>query len=189
MLTQRMMILGLFFAGFSPVVASAQQGVPYGFERVPYNIPEQLAPPVVNLNLPPHPTGPYTASTPAWGPGGDAASGLRVGTPYYWSAHGTSGVAPGWVASPAVVQPTYGYGYTGNAAGPDVYYGGNLHTPYGASSLSGSVITSDPYSHHFGPGFHRSSDAAHHRFPFYNYRAPWYYPGAPSYTRDTNYPW
>jgi hypothetical protein len=49
--------------------------------------------------------------------------------------------------------------------------------------------TSDPYEYHYGPGFHRHSDHAHYRFPYDSYRRPWYYPGHPSYTRDTNFPW
>ncbi len=38
-------------------------------------------------------------------------------------------------------------------------------------------------------GFHRHSDHAHYRFPYYSYRRPWYHPGHASYNRDTNYPW
>jgi hypothetical protein len=50
-------------------------------------------------------------------------------------------------------------------------------------------FASDPYTYHFGPGFHRNSDHAHYRFPYYSYRRPWYHPGHASYNRDTNMPW
>lgn len=47
----------------------------------------------------------------------------------------------------------------------------------------------DPYTRHFGPGYYRRGERMHFRFPYYNYRAPWYYPGHKVYNRDTNLPW
>jgi Fur family ferric uptake transcriptional regulator len=43
--------------------------------------------------------------------------------------------------------------------------------------------------HNFGPGYYRHSEGGHYRFPYYTYRAPWYFPGHPIYNRDTNRPW
>ena len=47
----------------------------------------------------------------------------------------------------------------------------------------------DPYTHHFGPGYYRSGEFGHYRFPYYSYRRPWYDVGHPVYVRDTNLPW
>jgi len=65
--------------------------------------------------------------------------------------------------------------------GSPVYY----HDPAGGQYET----TGDPYHDHFGPGFHQDSLHGHYRFPYYNYRAPWYYPGRAVYNRDTNFPW
>ncbi len=94
-------------------------------------------------------SGSYAGSPPFGGTGGDMYSGMRVGSPGYWSTPGSVGV--------------------GGIAGS--YHGG------------------DVFGYHFGPGLHRHSNYGHYRFPYYNYRAPWYYVGPPSYNRDTNYPW
>jgi hypothetical protein len=51
------------------------------------------------------------------------------------------------------------------------------------------VVTGDPYYDHFGPGFQRHSVHGHYRFPYYNYRAPWYFPGRAVYNRNTNFAW
>ncbi|WP_166830096.1 hypothetical protein [Thalassoroseus pseudoceratinae] len=45
------------------------------------------------------------------------------------------------------------------------------------------------YEYHFGPGHYRNAEGGHYRFPYYTYRAPWYFPGHPIYNRDTNLPW
>lgn len=117
----------------------------------------------------------------------------------------TSGSSP-WTsvpaASPTYEMPSYGgqnygqFGVTGGYA-RSYYYG----TPGGYEARVGSpyyyyapqggqfVVTGDPYYDHFGPGFHRHSLHGHYRFPYYNYRAPWYYPGRAVYNRDTNFAW
>jgi hypothetical protein len=59
---------------------------------------------------------------------------------------------------------------------------------YGGPALA-TGLPVDPYWYHFGPGYYRYAEAGHYRFPWYSYRRPWYYPGAPSYNRDTNFPW
>jgi hypothetical protein len=51
------------------------------------------------------------------------------------------------------------------------------------------VMTGNPYYDHFGPGYHRHSLYGHYRFPYYSYRAPWYYPGRAVYNRDVNFAW
>lgn len=51
------------------------------------------------------------------------------------------------------------------------------------------VLTGNPYYDHFGPGFQRYSIHGHYRFPYYNYRAPWYFPGRAVYNRNTNFAW
>lgn len=123
---------------------------------------------------------------PYWAPGGDVYSGMRTGSPYYWSAPGNGaygpagygaasgyggyGAAPGWGAG-------YGTGYGGAGAG----YG------YGGGYGSGGM---DPYMYHFGPGYYRTgAEQGSYRFPYYSYRRPWYTPGPASYNRDTNLPW
>lgn len=196
---------------------------------------------------------------PAWAPGGDIDTGMRVGSPYYWSNHSY----PLYGAGPVPGPMTAGYGYSAGAtpwvapsgvtqtgcncnrgsgsafAAPtpvpvpmgtppapystDAFssWSGGLQptpaAPYnGVPTATGSYTTgpyatgtsatgngsgqyppgtyaggfaSDPYAYHFGPGFHRHSDHAHYRFPYYTYRSPWYHPGHASYNRDTNFPW
>lgn len=71
-------------------------------------------------------------------------------------------------------------GYEARVGSP-VYY----HDPAGGQYQ----VSGDPYQDHFGPGFHRHSLHGHYRFPYYNYRAPWYFPGRAVYNRDTNFAW
>ena len=71
-------------------------------------------------------------------------------------------------------------GYEARVGSPAYY-----HDPAGGQF----TVTGNPYYDHFGPGFHRSSLHGHYRFPYYNYRAPWYYPGKAVYNRNTNFAW
>ena len=71
-------------------------------------------------------------------------------------------------------------GYEARIGSPAYY-----HDPAGGQF----VVTGDPYYDHFGPGFHRNSIHGHYRFPYYNYRAPWYFPGRAVYNRNTNFAW
>ncbi len=87
---------------------------------------------------------------------------------YAGSAYGVSG------------QPGAPGGYEARVGSP-VYY----HDPAGGQYQ----VSGDPYQDHFGPGFHRNSLYGHYRFPYYNYRAPWYFPGRAVYNRDTNFAW
>lgn len=50
-------------------------------------------------------------------------------------------------------------------------------------------VDNSAYQYHFGPGYYRHTESGHYRFPYYTYRAPWYFPGHPIYTRFTNNPW
>ena len=50
-------------------------------------------------------------------------------------------------------------------------------------------INHSAYEYHFGPGHYRNAEGGHYRFPYYTYRAPWYFPGHPIYNRYTNLPW
>ncbi|QDT62861.1 hypothetical protein [Calycomorphotria hydatis] len=72
-------------------------------------------------------------------------------------------------------------GYEGSAGRPYYWTGDGVR---GVGSPQ-----SDPYTYHFGPGFYRSADYGHYRFPYYSYRRPWYNVGHPVYVRDTNLPW
>lgn len=92
-------------------------------------------------------------------------------------------------------QGGYSQGYAGNATGA-IYgtpggYEARIGSPYHYYDPNGGqfVVTGDPYYDHWGPGFHRQSLYGHYRFPYYNYRAPWYYPGRAVYNRDTNFAW
>ncbi|MCA9013795.1 MAG: hypothetical protein KDA77_00560 [Planctomycetaceae bacterium] len=98
----------------------------------------------------------------------------QVGSPYYYSA--TQG--PGGT-----------YGMTGPSVGMQAgqtWFGGYHEANIG---MQNQGLSSDPYTRHFGPGFYRSNEYGHLRFPSYSYRRPWYNPGAPTYNRDTNYRW
>ncbi len=102
------------------------------------------------------------------------------------------GMAPGAGPAPAMMAPGVGapgYGYGPALAGGYGYGGG----PGGFGSPNFAAmpgqLPGDPYYYHFGPGFYRQQEAGHYRFPYYSYRRPWYFPGHPSYNRDTNIPW
>lgn len=125
---------------------------------------------------------------PYWAPGGDMVNGMRVGSPYYWSGGYQGGGMSGYgYGAPA----GYGYGSAGGYGygGPGGYVnsGGGAYG-YGAPGGYGAG-GGDPYLYHFGPGYYRQNDYGHYRFPYYSYRRPWYFPGPPSYNRDTNLPW
>jgi len=75
-----------------------------------------------------------------------------------------------------------GSGMNGYGAGYGGYAGGGAGA--GAGGAGG-----DPYNYHFGPGYYRSGEYGHFRFPYYSYRRPWFHPGFAGYNRDTNLPW
>lgn len=69
--------------------------------------------------------------------------------------------------------------------GSPYYYDGGL----GPAAVTTQSAGGDPYGYHFGPGFYRSQELGHYRFPYYSYRRPWYHPGFANYNRDTNFHW
>jgi len=135
-----------------------------------------------NCNVPPSPAafpvggGGWNGGNPGYGqdfgPGSAGQFSPGVGSPMgampYGGAVATNG--PHWAPG----------GYEPRMGSPAYFY-----DPSGGQY----VVTGDPYSDHFGPGFHRNSIHGHYRFPYYNYRAPWYFPGRAVYNRNTNFAW
>lgn len=133
-----------------------------GFDPVPIQPHSPMQPVPEPAMSPPASAAPRTAPVPAR---------LNWETPSAttWGAGPAAGTGPFWAPG----------GYEARSGSPYHY-----HAPNGEH-----VVTGDPYYDHFGPGFHRHSLHGHYRFPYYNYRAPWYYPGRAVYNRDTNQPW
>jgi hypothetical protein len=103
------------------------------------------------------------------------------------AVHGGGFAGDGYYSGPASSGDFGGYGAGGYGSGGYAYvngYRGGSPTAALPGNLPGS-----PYDYHFGPGFYRYQEAGHYRFPYYSYRRPWYFPGHPSYNRDTNIPW
>lgn len=140
----------------------------------PQNVPNNQNPDAITRPVPGYQGGPYVrGGEQYWLPNNIAP---QVGTPYYYSANQGPGST---------------YGMTGPSVGMQAgqtWFGGyhSANTGMQNRALSSS---SDPYTRHFGPGFYRSQEYGHFRFPSYSYRRPWYNPGAPTYNRDTNYRW
>lgn len=103
---------------------------------------------------------------PMQGQGG--ALGLGI-LPHHGSAMGLEGM-PGFNVN----------GFTQSALGGVTALGNAGGSP-GAGG--------DPHNYHFGPGYYRSGEYGHFRFPYYSYRRPWFHPGFPGYNRDVNLPW
>lgn len=115
----------------------------------------------------------------------------RIGRPYYWSVPGgTTPLAPTAAPAPAGGQ---GCGCDKGTTTPTAAVGPVGHGPYapgyGPAYGVSSGPAGDPYTYHFGPGFYRSNEFGHYRFPYYSYRRPWYDVGHPTRVRDTNLPW
>ena len=134
----------------------------------------------------------------------------RIGKPYYWSVPG--GTVPLAAGAPHVRGGdghslhgdsatrvagsscgcskggnVYGHGVRGDVAAPAGY---DIAAPNSSlPQLAGGGPGGDPYTYHFGPGFYRSNEFSHYRFPYYSYRRPWYDVGHPIRVRDTNLPW
>lgn len=107
---------------------------------------------------------------------GGQAGGVGYGGPIGYSVPGYGGAAYGGPVGYGV----NGYGQTGFAG-----YGPGS----GAAAVGQGGSAGDPYTYHFGPGFYRSNEFGHDRFPYYSYRRPWYDVGHPVRVRDTNLPW
>ncbi len=135
---------------------------------------------------------PYFNSVPGAPPrgplGGTVASGYTGGNPQLDRYSAGAGCGNGSVAGRA----NFGYGaqfgqggYNDNGYNVNSYNNGGYADGAAMSGGAGG----DPYQYHFGPGFYRSGEYGHFRFPFYSYRRPWYHPGFAGYNRDTNLPW
>jgi hypothetical protein len=163
-----------------------------------------LADPAAGYAAPPYGSAGY--GTAGYGAPGYTAPGY--GAPGYGSpsfnttqsplqgAYGVSptpvgaGGAAGRLPTPTLPGPSYQSGY---ASGAKYFqpggYDARIGSPYYYDGNAQGTITGDPYYDHFGPGYHRSNVHGHYRFPYYSYRAPWYYPGRAVYNRDTNFAW
>jgi len=134
----------------------------------------------------------------AWGAGtGGYAYGGSAGPSYnYGSGSGVWGAGTGGYAYGGYAGGGFGPGgFGGYGVGGPSYngglaygYGPGGYGPGGVAAFPGGM-PGNPYMYHFGPGFYRNQEAGHYRFPFFSYRRPWYFPGHPSYSRDTNIPW
>lgn len=130
---------------------------------------------------------------------GRADAGCKTcGLPPAPAAVSSGGVYGGMGSWDAAAAPGWGNGlpYGGVVATNGPYYapGGyeaRIGSPTYYSDPAGGqyVVTGNPYNDHFGPGFHRDNIHGHYRFPYYNYRAPWYFPGRAVYNRNTNFAW
>ncbi|MBL4883981.1 MAG: hypothetical protein JKY95_05535 [Planctomycetaceae bacterium] len=128
-----------------------------------------------------------------WLPGGYEP---RSGSPYFYSVPGAPPRGPlggtlanGYIGgNPQLDRYSNNQGhqnYTSNGYRGNGQYTGNGYS----NSGNANGPAGDPYQYHFGPGFYRSSEYGHFRFPYYSYRRPWYHPGFAGYNRDTNMPW
>lgn len=139
------------------------------------------------LNSSPTPLMPVPAGTVYGSPSAPySVPGTYSSQPYYGSS----------VSTGSMYGPPSSY-YTASGSGAGAIYGtpggyeARIGSPYHYFDPSGGqyAMTGNPYNDHWGPGFHRQSLHGHYRFPYYNYRAPWYYPGRAVYNRDTNFAW
>ncbi len=104
--------------------------------------------------------------------------------PYYGGV-----VVPGIIYGPNAWQSG---GYEPRMGRPYYYTTPGRNQPlYSVHQTTGTPWAFDhsAYHYHFGPGYYRRSEGGTYRFPYYSYRAPWYFPGHPIYNRDTNRPW
>ncbi len=132
-----------------------------------------------NCRVPPSP-----AAMPMAGGAVGAYGQPGMGSPYVPGSPGAGYYNPAMQPYGGLVAtngPNWAPGGYEPRLGSPAYY----HDPTGGQY----VVTGDPYYDHFGPGFQRSSIHGHYRFPYYNYRAPWYFPGRNVYNRNTNFAW
>lgn len=139
---------------------------------------------------------PYDVHYGGYPPGGYER---RIGKPYYWSVPG--GTVPldsfaargsrGYDAGAGRPAPAAGCScQKGETSGGEVGWVGGGPGPLAhVAAPVPAGPAGDPYTYHFGPGFYRSNEFGHYRFPYYSYRRPWYDVGHPVRVRDTNLPW
>lgn len=167
-----------------PRPSGDSRAVPRATPMIPGVAAPSPAPPAIQIpatpDLPPQsevlpPSARYAAPT---------HSANSKAPPYYGST-----VVPGINYGPTAWQPG---GYSARRGRPYYYMTPERNRPlYSVHEISGTPWAFDhsAYQYHFGPGFYRHSEGGHYRFPYYTYRAPWYFPGHPIYNRDTNRPW
>jgi hypothetical protein len=113
---------------------------------------------------------------------------IQVASPQSPGYYGDT-VVPGVNSGPKAWQPG---GYEPRTGRPYYYTVPGRNEPlYMVHDYSPTpwAIDHSAYQYHFGPGYYRHSEGGHYRFPYYTYRAPWYFPGHPIFNRDTNRPW
>lgn len=116
---------------------------------------------------------------------------------YTQNGYGQNGYAQNGYTQDSYVQGygpqgNYGYGaYGNNGYGAYDAYGYQNGGGYanGAGGGGAGGAGGAPYNYHFGPGYYRSSEYGHFRFPYYSYRRPWFHPGFAGFNRDVNIPW
>ncbi len=128
------------------------------------------------------------------------AAAPQISQPIYAQPSGTFVTGPAG-DYPGTIHQGYSLpGYYAPVAGSPYFYSAPGHVgrgplPHGDPALAmgggagAGSPAGDPYQYHFGPGYYRSGEYGHIRFPYYSYRRPWFYPGFDGYNRDTNLPW
>lgn|GEM_PF-1398992 len=158
---------------------------------VEYPPPAPLAPLPMNSYAPNYSPSTILANPPA--PMSSTYPTYSPATPTYSPT--TTTYAPSVGVGSSYGPPSSYYTATGSGAaaiyGTPGGYEARIGSPYHYFDPNGGqyAVSGNPYNDHFGPGFHRQSLHGHYRFPYYNYRAPWYYPGRAVYNRDTNFAW
>ena len=168
--------------GHYPGGPTGQFGFPYYYTPMS---PDTAYQPMGMGGMPMPPVPPTIGGGMGYAPAYDVGPGMGGG---YAAGYG-GGVGPGYGGGYAA---GYGGGFAGGygpVAGMGYGYGGGFGQPGGGMAAVPGQLPGNPYLYHFGPGFYRYQEAGHYSFPYYSYRRPWYFPGHPSYNRDTNIPW
>lgn len=139
------------------------------------------------------PTGSPESISGGWVDSEERGQKPVVVRPRYGSLYSHGAYHPQMI--PAAQGTSNGYqpgGAPGRVGSPYYYSTPGQNGPlYQVHQMSGTPWGTDHsvYQYHFGPGHYRTQESGHYRFPYYSYRAPWYFPGHPIYNRFTNQPW
>ncbi len=131
---------------------------------------------------------------PIAGGGGDSSYNPTQGAGMYgqpaFPGFGGQGAGLPLLGGMQPFQPMFGtqFGMQGHGQGQGQGQMGGNWQGGGMAGGSGGP-GGDPYNYHFGPGYYRSGEYGHFRFPYYSYRRPWFFPGFPGFNRDVNLPW
>lgn len=160
-----LVLMAVALLATAPVLAGSHPGVADGGRSISSSSVQQGLP----------------ATQGGWQPAAQPAyrfAHLGSAVPYNGVAAGCChpGVGPAYYAAP--VTPQYVY------AAPQAFV--PLHV---YPSMIYVPTYADAYTTHFGPGFYRYGESGHYRFPYYSYRRPWYFPGHPTFNRNTNLTW